>query len=113
MGNKTLAGILGLAIGDAVGLPYQFHERDTFNCRDMVGWGTCNKPKGTISDDTSLTLATMESIGSKGKIDLEDMQRGFMAWYFYGDYTPTGKAFDIGRTTSMAIEYMRAGYPPG
>ena len=37
MGNKLLAGILGLAIGDAVGLPYQLMMRDTFECRAMTG----------------------------------------------------------------------------
>lgn len=112
MGNKLLAGILGLAIGDAVGLPYQFKERNTFECRAMTGHGTFNKPPGTISDDTSLTLATMESIGRVGYVDLKDIQQNFMKWYFGGAFTPENQAFDIGCTTSDAINCMYIGCGP-
>lgn len=112
MGNKILAGILGLAIGDAVGLPYQFKERDTFECHSMSGHGTFNKPPGTISDDTSLTLATMESIGRKGRVDIEDIQRNFMKWYFEGAFTPEKASFDIGRTTADSICKMSHGVAP-
>ena len=112
MGNKILAGILGLAIGDAVGLPYQFKERDRFVCKAMTGGGTYNKPPGTISDDTSLTLATMESIGRKGRIDIQDIQRNFMKWYFDGGFTPEKYAFDMGSTTAEAICKMSHGVGP-
>lgn len=112
MGNKLLAGILGLAIGDAVGLPYQFMMRDTFECRAMTGHGAFNKPPGTISDDTSLTLATMESIGRVGYVDLKDIQQNFMKWYYDGAFTPENQAFDIGSTTSDAINRMYIGCGP-
>lgn len=112
MGNKILAGILGLAIGDAVGLPYQFKERDRFVCKAMTGGGTYDKPPGTISDDTSLTLATMESIGRMGWVDLEDIQRNFMKWYFHGAFTPEKYAFDMGSTTAEAICKMQQGVGP-
>ena len=112
MGNKILAGILGLAIGDAVGLPYQFKERDRFVCKAMTGGGTYDKPPGTISDDTSLTLATMESIGRMGRVDLEDIQRNFMKWYFHGAFTPEKYAFDMGSTTAEAICKMQQGVGP-
>lgn len=32
--------IYGLAVGDALGVPYEFCERGTFECTGMVGDGT-------------------------------------------------------------------------
>ena len=54
--------IYGLAVGDALGVPFEFKERNSFECTDMVGYGTHNQPEGTWSDDTSMTLAMCTSI---------------------------------------------------
>ena len=67
--NIFASGIFGVIVGDAVGVPYEFKERDSFQCDDMVGWGTHLLPPGTWSDDSSMTLATMESIVRRGRID--------------------------------------------
>ena len=32
--------IYGLAVGDALGVPYEFRPRGTFECTDMIGYGT-------------------------------------------------------------------------
>ena len=53
MNRKLHDAILGLAIGDALGVPFEFKKRGTFLCTDMVGFGTHSQPKGTWSDDTS------------------------------------------------------------
>lgn len=60
--SKLRSAIYGFAIGDALGVPYEFKERHTYNCTDMIGHGTWNQEAGTWSDDTSLTLATAKSI---------------------------------------------------
>lgn len=39
--------IYGLAVGDAFGVPYEFCERGTFECTDMVGDGTHGQHAGT------------------------------------------------------------------
>lgn len=31
--------IYGLAVGDALGVPYEFRPRGTFECTDMIGYG--------------------------------------------------------------------------
>ena len=67
--NVFASGIFGVIVGDAAGVPYEFKERDSFQCDDMVGWGTHLLPPGTWSDDSSMTLATMESIVRRGRID--------------------------------------------
>ena len=104
MGNAVYNGIIGLVVGDALGVPYEFRQRDSFECRNMTGYGTYNQPAGTWSDDSSLTLATLDSlIKNKGKIKLDDMMKRFRNWLYNKQYTPHGETFDVGNTTRFAI----------
>lgn len=103
--KKMYDAILGFAIGDALGVPYEFKNRDSFLCTDMVGYGTHHKPMGTWSDDTSMTLATLDSLKSNGgKIVTEDMRTRFNQWLLNGDYTTDGDVFDAGITTCTALK---------
>lgn len=102
--DRLYDAIMGLAVGDALGVPYEFAKRGTFTATDMVGYGSHNQPVGTWSDDTSMTLATLESIKAYGKIDIYDMMLNFCDWYEDGVFTPHGKVFDIGITTRNAID---------
>ena len=95
--------VWGAAIGDALGVPFEFLSRGSFECVDMVGYGTHNQPKGTWSDDTALMLATCDSIRSCGCVDTTDMLDRFRAWYHNGAYTPDGVVFDIGNATATAL----------
>lgn len=96
--------VYGLAVGDALGLPVQFKARDSYKLEDMIGYGTFGLPAGSWSDDTSLTLATCASIKRSSKIDIVDIRKCFEDWYYRGKFTPFGKAYDIGRTCSAAID---------
>ena len=111
--NKIYDAVMGLVVGDALGVPVEFKARDTFHVDDMIGYGTYNQPPGTWSDDSSLTLATMESIIRKGGIDPADMMNNFsVEWYYKGEFTPYGKVFDIGGTTEAAIRRFNSGIEP-
>ncbi len=107
--NKIYNGIMGLVVGDALGVPAEFKKRDTYKITDMTGFGTHNQPPGTWSDDSSMTLATLESIGRLKKIDLNDIMRNFCRWLYEGEFTPYGKVFDVGGTTRRAIERYAEG----
>lgn len=105
--SKLKDAIYGFAIGDALGVPYEFMPRGTFNCHGMRGHGTWNQPAGTWSDDTSMTLATLDSIKNNGKIDLTSIMHSFLWWRYADDYTAGGKVFDVGHTTARALDkYM-------
>ena len=105
MNSKLHDAILGLAIGDALGVPYEFEKRGTFLCTEMVGYGTHNQPEGTWSDDTSMVLATLDSLKSNdGKIVPKDMFERFNYWLLYGDYTAHGEVFDAGIATCKALQ---------
>ena len=100
-------GIIGFAIGDAMGVPVEFTSREKLMrnpVTSMMGFMSHNVPKGTWSDDTSLTLATMDSIiQNKGNIVTNDMADRFIDWMEKGKYTPNGKLVDIDRTTLRAL----------
>ncbi len=86
---KVKDGICGLLIGDALGVPVEFSRREELEknpVTDMRGHGTYNMPKGTWSDDTSMTLATMASIVEKKTIDYWDILNEFRLFAYEGKY---------------------------
>ena len=93
MTNKTnywLNGIMGVVVGDALGCPVQFESRKevaTHPVTGMRGYGTFNLPEGSWTDDSSLTLALLESIGRLGQLDLDDIMENFMKWLYDGSST--------------------------
>lgn len=95
--------IYGFAIGDALGVPFEFKNRDTFQATDMVGNGTHNQPKGTWSDDTSMMLATCHSFKEYQRVNTKDLLAKFRRWLFDGEYTANGNVFDVGITTQNAL----------
>jgi ADP-ribosylglycohydrolase len=107
------AALLGLAVGDALGVPVEFKSRDSLRHRPvtgLTGYGTHNQPPGTWSDDSSLAFCLADSLCRK--YDLDDVAKHFIKWYKYGHWTPHGKVFDIGNTTREAIgRLMRDEWP--
>lgn len=116
--QKIKGIIFGHAVADALGVPVEFKSREELKknpVTDMCEYGTYNQPKGTWSDDTSLTLCTLESIAEKQDVHTEDIMKRF-GWYLNDNYmTPHGDMFDIGITTRNAIwQYLYGDkYPYG
>lgn len=116
--NLWLDGIMGVVVGDALGCPVQFESREYLKNREegpvvgMEGYGTYNMPEGTWTDDSSMALATLDSIRHCDGINLDDIMKRFVEWDLHGKYTPFGDAFDQGNTCTMAIiNYQRNGDP--
>lgn len=106
MDKSMKNGIIGFVVGDVLGVPVEFMTREELRKNpvvDLRAYGTHNQPLGSWSDDTSMTLATMDSIIHKEKIDTTDIGNRFLNWYRKNKYTPRGKVFDIGRTTIQAL----------
>ena len=64
-------GLLGLLVGDALGVPVEFSSREqrlADPVTDMRAFGTHNQPAGTWSDDGSLALCTASSLIEAGLI---------------------------------------------
>ncbi|MDM1554018.1 ADP-ribosylglycohydrolase family protein [Chryseobacterium indologenes] len=110
MENKVKAGIIGVCIGDALGVPVEFKDRGylkRFPVTEMQEFGSHNQPKGTWSDDSSLTLCLAEVL-TKG-YNLEKIGQSFVKWVKDGHWTAHGRLFDIGGTTREAIERLIKG----
>lgn len=114
--NVWKDGILGAVIGDAIGVPVEFMSREELAQNPVVGvreFGTHNQPAGTWSDDSSMLIATLDSIIScKGGINYTDIMERFGSWAMYGDYSPFGEVFDIGLSTSRALVRYGQGTKP-
>ena len=65
--NAVVSGIVGAAIGDAIGVPVEFQYREQLSRRPvagMQGHGTHNQPAGTWSDDLICGLALSSTYNS-------------------------------------------------
>lgn len=105
--------LLGLAIGDAVGVPYEFRSREIMQknpATDMVGYGTYNQSPGTFSDDSSLTFCLAEAL-THG-FDLQEIANNFIKWVEEDYWTAHGEVFDIGIATHEAISNLMNGDSP-
>src|SRR5574344_2111378 len=109
-------GLIGFIVGDALGVPIEFIERNKLKAKpvnEMLEYGTHNVPIGTWSDDTSMTIATLDSLLEVGEIDYDDIMKKFAEWYGQSKYTATGILFDIGISTQQALyNYMNYGIEP-
>ena len=112
--NRIKASFFGFFVGDALGVPVEFQSRKSLKnnrVESMLEFGTHYQPAGTWSDDSSMVLATTDSLITKRKIDYYDIMNNFLKWYKEGEYTPNGKVFDIGNATSSAAIIKQATSP--
>ena len=104
MTKKLRDAMFGLAIGDALGVPFEFMSRGSFECKGMEGFGTHSQPAGTWSDDTSMAIATAKSIKDNGgKINVDDIRANFLKWSEHEEFTAGGELFDMGIATNKAL----------
>lgn len=111
--NIIQNALLGLATGDAIGVPVEFNPRYDLKIRpvtDMSGYGTHNQPPGTWSDDSSMAFCLAEMLCKNYNVN--DLAHRFINWKEYGYWTPHGEVFDIGIATSTAILSLQAGTLP-
>lgn len=109
---KVKDGIIGFVVGDALGVPVEFTNREYLENDPVTGmmeYGTYNQPSGTWSDDSSMTIATMTSIINKKGIDYTNIMDEFCRWMDEAEYTPHGEVFDIGNTTSRGLGRYKQG----
>ncbi|MGN6639826.1 MAG: ADP-ribosylglycohydrolase family protein [Mucilaginibacter sp.] len=111
--DLSLDILLGVSIGDALGVPVEYKSRDEIQKRpveDMIGFGTYNLPPGTFSDDSSLTFCLAEALISG--YDLKAIAQNFINWRYNNYWTASNKVFDVGITTQHAIERLLSGVRP-
>jgi len=111
--NPIRAALFGHAVGDALGVPVEFTPREELiqnPVTDMLGYGTYSVPPGTWSDDASLSFCLAEALTEP--FSLNTIGNAFVRWAYENYWTPHGDVFDIGNTTSWAIQRLTLGIEP-
>ena len=120
MTRSQLEGALyGLLVGDALGVPYEFHApqelppRQRLELAPPAGFARAHAgvPPGTWSDDGAHALCLLASLLERGRLDLEDLGRRLVRWHDEGYLAVDGRVFDVGIQTHGAIAALRAGAP--
>lgn len=109
--NQTTDALLGIAIGDALGVPVEFVGRGILKknpVQNMRSYGTHNQPAGTWSDDSSLTFCLAESLCTS--YNIEDICEKFIAWHNEDYWTATGITFDVGEATGSSLDRLVQGH---
>lgn len=117
--SQLAGGLYGLLIGDALGVPYEFHRPTEIPAFDLIefvpptGFARAHRhtPPGTWSDDGAQALALLDSLLTCGELDLDDFGQRLLAWYNDGAYTPDQRVFDCGIQTGDAIRALLHGTP--
>ena len=60
--ERARGSLLGLAVGDALGAPFEGGGRPERWCRRMEPGGRCPRPAGAVTDDTLQAIAVAESL---------------------------------------------------
>jgi ADP-ribosyl-[dinitrogen reductase] hydrolase len=107
--DRNRGCLLGLAVGDAVGTAVEFRPRGTFPpVTDLTGGGPFRLPAGAWTDDTSMALCLGTSLAELGRYDPADQMARYCRWRADGYLSSTGRCFDIGITTRVALDRFRA-----
>lgn len=106
--NRAFGALLGLAMGDALGVPLEFCERDAEpQVRDLIGGGPFDLLPGQWTDDTSMALCLADCLIANRGLDEGDLLDRFVRWWQAGENSVTGYCFDIGITTRFSLEYYQ------
>jgi ADP-ribosylglycohydrolase len=111
--TRIKGGLSGVLIGDALGVPVEFDSRSKLKhkpVRTMTDGGIWDQPRGTWSDDSSMTLCLVNSLLEVG-YNPEDVGKRFVKWWREGYCSAHGEAFDIGITTREALTRVLNGVP--
>lgn len=117
--DRIEGGLIGLLVGDALGVPYEFHPPQHIPPLDQIEFAPppgydrahARVPPGTWSDDGAQALCLLASLLDRGKLEPDDLARRFLRWYEDGYLAVDADVFDVGNTTGHAIRAFRSGAP--
>ena len=107
--NSSITGVVvGAAVGDALGAPFEFKRAKSYHDRfpepvldgigEMVGGGSFGWAPGEFTDDTQMGLVLAESLLEHDlTLNLDDLWDGWLAW--------RDGASDIGVSTRHALSF--------
>lgn len=103
--ERVVGGVLGLAIGDALGAPFEFRRaRDIPDPLPSFELPWMGLPPGTTTDDTAMARNLVRSLGERGRFDPDDLVARHLAWFASGPP-------DVGSLTRRVLVRVREGLP--
>lgn len=124
LNDKRKAGLLGLLMGDACGVPFEFYHAQDLdalpagcidyppNLPDEFRRAHAQAPHCAWSDDGAMALALLHSLRECGGLDLADLSQRFLAWKNQGHYSVNGCVFDIGNQVKRGLSRVETGGDP-
>src|SRR5512135_1261551 len=105
---KKIATLVGCAIGDALGNPFEMRPAAS---PLLINWDGLFKAGGTFwqgeagqyTDDTLMSMALAASLIEKAGFDPADAAQKYLAWY------ESGNTRGIGTTTASALATLKLG----
>lgn len=118
--DARIGGLVGLLIGDALGVPYEFKSPEQLPPYEEIEMTPPAKfrrshagvPVGTWSDDGSQALCLLASLLDCGRLSLADFSDRLVRWADEGYMAVDGDVFDTGIQTSRALDRLRDGVSP-
>lgn len=107
--DRARGGLVGLAVGDALGVPFEGRPTParlpSFYVARLGTHGAT--PKGAWSDDTAMALCLADSLLDCRGFDAANQLDWYLAWWLRGHNTATGEAYGMGRLTVEALARYR------
>ncbi|MDI5973738.1 ADP-ribosylglycohydrolase family protein [Streptomyces sp. SL13] len=122
--ERAVGAVVGSAVGDALGAPFEFGPQGVFSARfptpggggEMCGGGGWEP--GEATDDTQMAVLVAESLLQRGGLDLPDVFARFQRWAAAGpkdiglqteDVLTNGMPWDLAAATHLRVNQRAAG----
>lgn len=118
--DARIGGLIGLLIGDALGVAFEFKSPEQLPKRELIEMtppagfrrSHAGVPVGTWSDDGAQALCLLASLLERGRFSLTDFSNKLVQWLDHGYMAVDGDVFDCGIQTAEALGRLRAGASP-
>jgi ADP-ribosyl-[dinitrogen reductase] hydrolase len=107
LADRVLGSCLGLALGDALGAPFEFmRARDVPNPLPAFELDWAGGPAGSTTDDTAMARNLMRSLAERGGFDADDLVERHIEWF-------RSDPPDVGTLTRLVLSRAARGEDAG
>ena len=109
--SRVAGAFIGLAIGDALGVPVEKKEAGCFEfVSEMLGGGIYNLPPGAWTDETATALCLAQSLLVTHDLNVYDLAERLKRWVETGENSSTGVCVGVEQQISNFVcNYQRTG----
>ncbi len=94
--SRVAGAFIGLAVGDAMGAPFERKEIGSFTyTKEMIGGGPYKLPVGAWTDETATALCLAQSLLVTHELNVHDLVERLKKWVENGENTSTGECIGI------------------